>query len=36
VTIAMAYPLTACVLMEQIFIMPEAKVNRKKGVQTAF
>jgi hypothetical protein len=31
VTIAIAYPQPACVLTEQIFIMPEVKVNAKKG-----
>ena len=36
VTIAIAYPLTACVLIEQIFIMPEVKVNRKNGALKSF
>jgi len=30
VIVAIAYPLTAYILMEQIFIMPEVKVNAKK------
>jgi len=30
VTIAIAYLLTAYIVMEQIFIMPEVKVNAKK------
>jgi hypothetical protein len=36
VTSAIAYPLTACMLMVQIFIMPEGKVNRKNGALKSF